>query len=229
MVGSGEQGLSKPMSGLRALEASRLNRIAPAIEAAIAKGDPPGAVTLIWRDGKVAQTAALGSRDIARGLPMRRDTLFRMRSMTKPVTSALILMLMEEGKVRLDDPIIKWAPEFARMRVLRDPEGPLDDTYSAPRDITIDDLLTHRSGLAYSFSTKGPISDAYLKAIGNTLFLALPPGEFLRRLAALPLVFAPGEQWLYSHSTDVLGFIAERIEGKPFRDLMRTRISNRSA
>jgi CubicO group peptidase (beta-lactamase class C family) len=212
------------MSSQRLLSAEVLEKIAPALQSAIAKGNPPGVVALIWRNGEIAHVATLGKRDISRNLPMQGDTMFRIRSMTKPIMSGLILMLMEEGKLRLDDPIVKWAPEFAGMRVLKDASGPLDDTYSAPRDITIDDLLTHRSGLAYSFSTKGPIADAYQRAFGNLLLITLSPDEFLKTLAALPLLNAPGERWRYSLGTDVLGVIAERIEGKLLREILRTRL-----
>ena len=207
-----------------ALSDDVLERIAPAVECAIGKGDPPGAVTLLWRDRKVAHVAALGKRDIERGLPMQRDSLFRIASMTKPITSALILMLMEEGKLRLEDPVVKWAPEFANRRVLRDPSGPIEDAYPAPRDITVEDLLSHRSGIAYAFSSTGPIAEAYGEALGDERIRNFGPDEFLAALASLPLVEAPGERWRYGHSFEVLGFLAERIEGKPFRDLLLERI-----
>ena len=114
----------------------------------IEAGDLSGAVTLIWRKGEVVQQECLGKRNLETGAPMERDTLFRIASMTKPITTAAALMLMEDGKLSLDDPITRWAPEFKDMRVLKSATGPLDDTYSAPRDITIEDLMTHRSGLA---------------------------------------------------------------------------------
>ena len=158
---------------------------------------------------------------------MRRDTIFRIASMTKPITSALILMLMEEGKLRLDDPIVKWVPELANRRVLKDPAGPIDDTYPAPRDITIEDLLTHRSGLAEAFTSRGAVADAYEHAVPNSM--ALTPEEFLAALAALPLTYAPGERWLYGYSTAVLGVLAGRIAGKPFCDLLLDRILAASA
>src|SRR5580658_4767471 len=97
---------------------AQLEQFAPAVEAAIVKGDPTGVVTLVWRNGEVRHVAALGMRDIEHSLPMQRDTIFRIASMTKPITSVLALILLEEGKLRLDDPIIKWAPEFAERRVL---------------------------------------------------------------------------------------------------------------
>jgi CubicO group peptidase (beta-lactamase class C family) len=219
-----EHGSNRLASTLGALSAQILEQIAPAFEGAIAKGDPAGAVTLLWRNGEVAQVAALGMRDIGRKLPMHRDTIFRIASMTKPITSTLILMLMEDGKLRLDDPIVKWAPEFAARRVLKDASGPIEDTYPAPRDITIDDLLTHRSGLAYVFTSMGPIANAYQRALGEFRAIALGSDEFLKALATVPLSYAPGERWHYSHATDVLGFIAERIEGKPLRDLLLERV-----
>ena len=114
--------------------------------------------------------------------------------------------------------------EFAARRVLKDASGPVEDTYPAPRDITIDDLLTHRSGLAYAFTSIGPIADAYQKALGEFRAIALGSDEFLKALATVPLSYAPGERWHYSHATDVLGFIAERIEGKPLRDVLLERV-----
>ena len=106
--------------------------------------------------------------------PMARDTIFRIASMTKPVTSVAALMLMEEGKLRLDDPITKWLPEFADMVVLKDAQGPVEETYPAPRDITVEDLMTHRSGLAYGFTSMGPIAYAHQKALGDVRELRHP-------------------------------------------------------
>lgn len=189
---------------------------------AIARGDPPGLVALVWRNGEILD-AALGRRVVEDNLPMRRDTIFRIASMTKPMTSALIMMLVEDGKLQLEDPVIKWAPELANRRVLKDPLGPIDDVYPAPREITIEDLLTHRSGLAYAFTSSGPIAEAYQRALPNSS--ALMPDEFLAALAPLPLCYAPGERWLYSHSTDVLGVVAGWIADTSFRDLLLERIA----
>ena len=123
-----------------------LAKIAPTLQGIVDSGLLSGAVTLLWRNGEIADVTTIGLRSIEDKTPMQRDTLFRIASMTKPVTSVATLMLMEEGKLTLDDPITKWAPEFADMKVLRDAEGPLDDTYPAPRDITIDDLMTPTPG-----------------------------------------------------------------------------------
>jgi len=133
-------------------------------------------------------------------------------------------MLMEEGKLKLDDPITKWAPEFANMQVLKDAQGPVEDTYPSPRDITVEDLMTHRSGLAYGFTSIGPIAHAHQKALGDVLNSDTPPDVWMKALGSLPLSYPPGERFHYSHATDVLGFLVGRIEGKPFREVLSERI-----
>lgn len=201
-----------------------LAQIPAALQATVDAGDLSGFVTMIWKDGEIVQVNTLGKRNIETGAPMQRDTLFRIASMTKPVTSAAALMLMEEGKFELSDPITKFAPEFKKMRVLKDAEGPLDDTVPAERDITFDDLFTHRSGLAYGFSSMGPIAHEYQKVLGDVLNNDMGPDEWMKRLASMPLLYQPGERFHYSHSTDVLGFIVGRIAGMPFRDFLMQRI-----
>ncbi|HXA37542.1 MAG TPA: serine hydrolase domain-containing protein [Phenylobacterium sp.] len=204
--------------------AAGLAQIPPALQAVVDAGDLSGFVTLIWRKGEVAQVNTIGHRDVEAGLPMTRDTLFRIASMTKPVTSIAALMLWEEGKLKLDDPITKWLPEFADMRVLKDAAGPVDDTSPAPRAITVEDLMTHRSGLAYAFTSVGPIGEAYEKALGPPLAGHLAPDDWLARLGSLPLSYAPGERFHYSHATEVLGFLVARIEGKPLGQVLKDRI-----
>lgn len=204
--------------------AAKLAAIPPMLQGVVDAGDLSGFVTLIFRHGKIAQLNTVGWRDIAAKSPMTRDTLFRIASMTKPVTSVAALMLIEEGKLKLDDPIAKWLPEFATMRVLKKADGPLDDTYPAPRAITVEDLFTHRSGLAYAFSSIGPIAKAYQDALGDPLNIGTAPDAWLAKLAELPLVYAPGERLHYSVSTDVLGFLVGRIEGKPFREVLIERL-----
>jgi CubicO group peptidase (beta-lactamase class C family) len=210
--------------GLSGLSADGLARIEPALQGVADAGAISGAVTLIWRDGAVAYAGAVGRRDIEQDLPMQRDTLFRIMSMSKPITSVAALMLMEEGKLSLDDPITRWAPEFADMRVLDDPLGPLSATSPAPRDITIDDLFTHRSGLAYAFTSAGPIAQAYASALGDALDIDQEPDAWMAALGGLPLSYPPGQRFHYSHATDVLGFIVGRAAGAPFRDFLMRRI-----
>ncbi|MCX2930308.1 serine hydrolase [Mycobacterium sp. CVI_P3] len=178
-----------------------------------------GAVTLVYQRGNVLQVNEIGYRDVEAGLPMQRDTIFRIASMTKPVTVAAALSLVEEGRLALSDPVSRWLPELADMQVLVDPTGPLDRTVAARRPITIDDLMTHRSGLAYAFSVLGPISRAYGK-----VSLRQDQDHWLAEIAQLPLVHQPGELLTYSQATDVLGIALSRIEGKPLHTVLAERV-----
>lgn len=178
-----------------------------------------GALTVVWQGGEVLQVNEIGYRDVDAGLPMHRDTLFRIASMTKPVTVAAVMSLVDDGKLTLKDPIVQWAPELADVRVLDDPHGPLDRTHPARRAILIEDLLTHTSGLAYGFSVSGPIGKAYLRLPFNQ-----GPDAWLAELAKLPLVHQPGDRVTYSHSIDLLGVIASRVEDKPFHQVLEERV-----
>src|SRR5581483_3447108 len=193
-----------------------LAAIPPALKAISDAGDLSGFVTLIERHGEIAQLNTIGQRDVQKHLPMTRDTLFRIASMTKPITSVAALMLMEEGKFKLDDPITKWAPEFKNARVLKRDDGPVSETVPAERDINFDDLFTHRSGLAYNFSADTPVSHEYQRVFGDVLNVNETPDGWMAKLASIPLVYQPGTRFHYSHSTDVLGFLVGRIAGVPF-------------
>jgi len=208
----------------RPFDGNILAQTPAALQGVVDNGDLSGAVTLIWRGGEIVRLDTVGRADIEADRPMRRDTLFRIASMTKPVTSVAALMLMEEGAFKLDDPIVKWAPEFADMKVLKSPSGPLGETYPAPREITFDDLFTHRAGLAYGFTSVGPIAHAHQKALGDVLNSDMSPDAWMAALGGLPLSFAPGERFHYSHATDVLGFLVGRIVGKGFREVLMERI-----
>jgi len=216
--------MDKVVTDPKVFSAEGLAKIVPTLQPIVDAGDLSGFVTLLFRHGEIAQLNTLGLRDIEKKLPMERDTLFRIASMTKPVTSLAALMLMEEGKFKLEDPITKWAPEFKNVRVLKDAEGPLDQTVPAAREITFDDLFTHRSGLAYGFSSMGPIAHEYQRVLGDVLNSQMTPDDWMQRLATLPLLYQPGERFHYSHSTDVLGFSVGRIAGMPFRDFLMKRI-----
>jgi CubicO group peptidase (beta-lactamase class C family) len=195
-----------------------------ALKEVIDAGDLSGAVTLIWRGGEIVQTTAQGKRNLETGAPMERDTLFRIASMTKPITSVAALMLLDAGELSLDDPITRWAPEFKDMRVLTSATGSLDDSYPAPRDITVEDLLTHRAGLAYGFTSVGPIAHAHQRALGDVLNINSGPDDWMAALGGLPLSYPPGERFHYSHATDVLGFLVGRIAGMDLRRFLMERI-----
>jgi len=200
------------------------DRIATAIQSIVDAGELAGAATMISRGGKVIHTTAVGWRDIDAGLPIEHDTLFRIASMTKPITSTSALILFDEGRFAMNDPITRWAPEFSEMRVLRSPEGPLDQTDPANRVITFDDLLTHRSGFTYGDFHSGPIGVAYDEALGAAIDSEVAPNDWIARLAALPLIDQPGEAFHYGSSTDLLGFLIARIEDAPLGEVLKRRI-----
>lgn len=203
---------------------ARLAEIRPALQGFVDRGELAGVVTLASRGGEVFHAGQIGWSDVEERKPMRPDTLFRIASMTKPVTSVAALMLMEEGRIALSDPVTRWIPELAGLRVLRDPAGPLDDTTPAGRDITVEDLLTHRSGVAYAPFSEGPIKQAYEEALGDPGMNRMSVDQWLAALGTLPLAYQPGERFHYGHSTDVLGFLIGRVEGKPFRQVLQERI-----
>jgi len=189
----------------------------------VEQGDLAGAVALIYRDGQT-QCAFAGWRDIENGLPMERDTIFRIASMTKPITSVAALMLVDEGRIKLEDPISTVAPEFANMKVLRSPDGPLEEAEDASRPITFENLLTHRAGLTYADFHRGPIAQAYRDALGWEIDSVVAPDEWIRRLAGLPLIAQPGMAMTYGTATDLLGFLIARIERAPLGAVLARRI-----
>jgi CubicO group peptidase (beta-lactamase class C family) len=198
-----------------------LEQLRAAATRAVGTRDIPGVVTLVWQNGRILDLHAAGLADVASGRPMTPDAVFPIASMTKPATVAAALRLMEQGKLALEDPITRWAPEFADMRVLKRSDGPLDETYPAPRPITVEDLMTHRSGLSYGFTSQGPLAAELLKTFGFGIDSRMDPDAWMKALAALPLACAPGERFEYGHSIDVLGFVAARAAGRPLHELMR--------
>ncbi|NDJ88633.1 serine hydrolase [Mycolicibacter kumamotonensis] len=196
-----------------------LDRNQASIREACDAGLLAGAVTVVWQRGKILQVNEIGYRDVGAGLPMTRDTVFRIASMTKPITVAAAMALVDEGRLALSDPIARWLPEFAAPSVLVDPAGPLDRTTAARRALTIEDLMTHRCGIGYGFSVPGPIAREYQR-----LPFGRGPDAWLEALAALPLVDQPGERVTYGHGIDVLGVVLSRIEGKPLPQVLDERI-----
>ena len=216
------------LPGARIVRAAERSKLADAVEqaahAAVDSGDIPGVVAQVWHKGALAASATAGWLDVENKIAMDSTAIFGIASMSKPVTVALALKLADEGKLRLDEPITRWAPEFAEMRVLRRPDGPLDDTVPAARAITIEDLMTHRSGLAYGFLTPPPLGGALLTRFGTGISSAMTPDEWLKSLAELPLVYQPGERFNYGHSIDVLGFVAARALGTDLHRAMREQL-----
>lgn len=190
----------------------------------VSKGELGGLVALVWRPGQPTRTIVVGRRDVRRDLPMTRDAIFRIASATKPVTSVAALTLLDAGRFDLDEPITRVAPELGTLRVLVDPDGPLDRTVAAERAITFRDLLTHRSGLTYGEFHRGPIGAAYGETLGGTIDNTLSPDEWIARLATLPLVDQPGAAFHYGVSTDLLGLLIARIEKTTLGAVMRQRV-----
>jgi CubicO group peptidase (beta-lactamase class C family) len=194
-----------------------------AMQRPIQNGELAGAAGLVWSKGKL-QTVCSGWRDMEANLPIERDTLFRIASMTKPITSVAALMLVDEARIAVDDPITRYAPEFSNMRVLRSPDAPLDETEAASRPITFEDLLTHRSGLTYGDFHRGPISQAYREARVGDIDSDLAPHTWIANLAKLPLIDQPARGMHYGHSVDLLGLLIARIEGAPLGAVLRRRL-----
>lgn len=198
------------------LSTERLTRITETLKASVAKGDIPGAVLLISRNGKVAYFEAMGSLDPEKKTPMSKDAIFRIYSMTKPITTVAAMMLFEEGKLALTDPVAKHIPAFKDVKVGEAKSGadgkPTLDLVAPKRAMTVQDLMRHSSGLTYGFFGEGLVKKAYIEAkLGDG---DPTTAEFVDRLAKMPLVYHPGTTWDYSQSTDVLGRVVEVVTGK---------------
>ena len=202
------------------------------IEAAVTRGDAPGVVAAVGR-GDEGYVAAAGVMAVG-GPPMQPDTLFRISSITKPVTAAVVLSLAEDGAFGLDEPVDRLLPELANRRVLRRPDGPLTDTIAAERAVTTRDLLTFTwgfgmQGAMFMAPEPWPIVSAAAERELGTFGPPQPdttpePDTFMVRLGELPLLAQPGERWLYSAGSQVLGVLAARAAGAPFEDVMRERV-----
>jgi CubicO group peptidase (beta-lactamase class C family) len=207
-------------------------RLENIVETAVARGDAPGVVAAV-ATGNETRTAAAGAMAIG-GPPMRPDTVFRIASITKPVTAAVVLSLADEGALGLDEPVDRLLPELADRRVLRRPDGPLTDTIRAERAVTARDLLTFTwgfgmQGAMFMAAEPWPIvtaaAERELASFGPAQPATTPePDTWMARLGELPLLAQPGERWLYSAGSQVLGVLAARVAGAPFEDVMRERV-----
>jgi len=208
--------------------AERLERVAPFLQAEVDKKAIPGAIVLVARDGKVVYERAIGFQDREKGLPMKADAIFRMASMTKPVTSVAVMMLAEEGKIDLLAPVSQYLPEFKEVKVgVEKKDATTGEVTLALEDVkramTVQDLLRHTSGLVYGPFGNTLVHQAYMKANlfdnGQTL------AEFVTKLSKLPLAHQPGTVWEYGMSTDVLSRIVEVVSGMPFDQFLAQRIT----
>lgn len=197
------------------LSAERLERVTRAIAAAVNDGEVAGAVALIQRRGQIAYIESFGMADFEAARLMQPDDLFRIASMTKPVTSVAVMMLYEEGRLRLDDPVARHLPEFDREMLVVSTSDEGFEFEPAERPVTVRDLLTHTSGIGYRFMGAEPLTSLYAEAgIVDGLDSVLSNAELVDRLATMPLAHQPGEAWTYGLNTDVLGHLVERVSGQ---------------
>jgi CubicO group peptidase (beta-lactamase class C family) len=203
-----------------------MSKLRDILETAVADGSVPGAVGLVARDDRI-EVQAVGDADTQGTAPMAQDSIFRIASITKPITAAAVMMLVEDGRIALADPVGRWLPELASPRVVRTPASPVDDTVPASRPITVEDLLTFRAG--YGFP-----SDFTLPAVG-LLFSELnqgppqpqavmAPDDWMAALSRIPLLHQPGEAWLYNTCADILGVLIARVCGRPLPEFFAERL-----
>jgi CubicO group peptidase (beta-lactamase class C family) len=208
------------------LDSGRLTRLEKSMQSYVDEGKVAGLVTLIIREGRVAQLKNYGSLDLAKKTPMPVDAIFRIASQSKAVTSVAAMILLEEGRLLLTDPVSKYIPEFKQTRVAIKEEG--KESYQvvpAKREVTILDLLTHTSGVSYG---DGPARAEYEAAHLHGWFFAdkaEPVGEWIRKLAALPFDAQPGEKYIYGYNTDILGHVVEKASGMSLAEFIKARIT----
>ncbi|MFF8785127.1 serine hydrolase domain-containing protein [Streptomyces sp. NPDC015125] len=196
------------------------------METYIGEGPVPGAVALVARGGRVEVQAA-GSADAEGSSPMARDSIFRIASLTKPVVAAAVMMLVDEGRIALDDPVATWLPELASPSVVRTPDGPVDDVVPAAGPITVFDLLASRAGYGFpsdfSLPAVGPLfSD--LKQGPPQPQLVPAPDAWMAALSRIPLLHQPGDGWLYNTCSDIQGVLIARVSGRPLPEFLAERL-----
>src|ERR1043166_4777139 len=208
------------------LSAARLARVSKWMKGWVDSGKLPGLLVAVMRRGELAFAETYGKADVERNKAVRPDTIFRIYSMTKPLTSTAIMMLYEEGRFQLDDPISKFIPAFRNPRVYAGGSRGKLDTVPAEREIVFRDLLSHTSGLTYGFMESNPV-DALYRAKDGVDFQTSETSlaAVVNKLATFPLIAQPGKAWNYSVSTDVLGRLVEVISGQPFEQYLVEKVA----
>lgn len=203
----------------------RFERIDDVLHRYVDEGKLPGVQLAVTRRGEMVHRDCYGSTDVESGLPVKPDTIYRIYSMTKPITSVALMMLFEEGHFLLDDPVSRWLPELADMQVWVGGTADAPEIRPATVPITIHHLLTHTAGLTYGFQYAHPVDELYRRAdVGDFTVPTYDLDGMLARLGELPLLFEPGTRWGYSVATDVCGALIERITGERLDDHLRRRI-----
>lgn len=203
------------------LSQERLQRISRLTERYVAEGKLPGTLTLVARRGHIAHLEANGRMDVEAGTPVARDTIFRIFSMSKPITSVALMTLYEDGHFQLDDPVSRFIPGFKNLSVYK--SGTVDgfETSAVDREMTIRDLLTHTSGLTYGFMNTNVVDELYrTRQVEGSGTIE----EMVHKLCDIPLQFSPGSKWRYSVATDVCGYLVQKISDMPFDEYLQARI-----
>jgi len=191
----------------------------------VEEGAVPGAVALLARGDDVT-VEAVGTQAVDGAVPMARDSIFRIASLTKPITAAAVMLLVDEGRVGLEDPIGRWLPELAAPMVVRTPESPLDDVVPVRRPITVLDLLANRAGYGWPSDFSLPQVQALfeVQTDGREVQRRPAPDEWLADLARIPLLYQPGEAWLYDTCSDLQGILVARASGQPLPEFFAERV-----
>jgi CubicO group peptidase (beta-lactamase class C family) len=203
-----------------------MSNLRDVLQTHVSNGPVPGAVGLVARGGEV-EVQAVGSADVDGTAPMARDSIFRVASITKPITAAAAMMLVEDGRIALEDPVGRWLPELGSPAVVRTPSAPADDVVPAVRPITVADLLTFRAGYGFPADFSLPVIGllfSELKQGPPQPQLVAPPDEWMAALSRIPLLHQPGEAWLYNTCSDILGVLIARVAGRPLPEFLAERL-----
>lgn len=220
-AGAADLGSARPESV--GMSSQRLARLTTEMKLLTERGVVPGVVTMVAKDGKVVHFEAAGKREVENGSPMKKDTIFRIYSMTKPITGVAMMMLLEQGKWQLNDPVSKYIPEFANLQVAKlDPASGTVTNVPQSHPMTMRELMSHSGGLTYGVFGGTPVDKMY---VDNKVFdFTQPLKTMIERMAKVPLMFQPGERWHYSLSVDVQGYIVERLSGQTLPEFMQQHI-----
>jgi CubicO group peptidase (beta-lactamase class C family) len=221
-LAGGPQALPTAKAENVGMSTERLTRLSEGMKSLVDQGRLAGVVTMVARRGKVIEFEAIGKRDIAANLPMQKDSIFRIYSMTKPITGVAMMMLFEEGKWQLNDPVAKYIPEFADLKVYGTDANGNVVMKDQVHPVTMRELMSHTGGFTYGFISNTPVDklqrEADILNFNNTL------EEMIKRVAKLPLNAQPGSEWHYSISVDIQGYIVQKLSGMPFEEFLEKRI-----
>ena len=212
------QGLPRAAPEAVGVSTEHLERIRPVMQGYVDDGRIAGLLTVVARRGKTVHFETVGMRDVENKKPMEADTIFRIHSMSKPITSVAVMMLYEDGHFQLDTPVSEFIPEFKNMKVYNEDQTEISDVKNA---VTVKHLLTHTAGVIYGWGGEPAdkrFREANIFAPGTTL------ADMVRKLSTVPLVHEPGEEWTYGVSTDLLGYLVEVVSGMPFEEFLQTRL-----